>query len=238
MDAAAVLQLCRAELANAVTAGPVPGAEIRARGGPEDVNRWMLNESHQWRELLSTRPFGFPEHLRISLPNNRAALDNGLRMTSVFDHNGLREEGRALLAAERQGTYLISACPVQMNIVDRRFALLQGPSIGDEFTVMAVDEPRCMAAAWTYWHRVLELAYPVADHPRGDGPLLSPRQRQIMSLLSSDTSDEAIASALEISVRTVRSDIAQVMRTLGVRSRFAAGVRLRDIAEQGTADPA
>ena len=35
------------------------------------------------------------------------------------------------------------------------------------------------------------------------------------------------AKMLEVSVRTVRSDIAAVLDVLGVRSRFAAGVRLR-----------
>jgi DNA-binding CsgD family transcriptional regulator len=135
------------------------------------------------------------------------------------------------LAAEQLGTYLISVGPVQMKIVDRRFVILQGPAIGDEPTVMAVSEPVCLAAAWKYWHRVVDSAYPVAEEPIIDGPRLSSRQRQVMALLAKDANDETIASTLGVSVRTVRSDIAEVMRILGVRSRFAAGIRFHEITK-------
>jgi DNA-binding CsgD family transcriptional regulator len=229
MDAAAVLQLRRAELAAAVAEGPVPGVEIAARGGSIGINRWMFREFHTWRQLLSTRPTGLPEHLRLSLPNNRIGVVNGLRMISVYDHNGLPDATRTLLAAERHGTYLISVCTVQMNIVDRRFALLYGPDIDGEATVMAVSDPGCLAAAWTYWHRVMSSAYPMADTPAVVGAQLSNRQRQIMALLAIDANDGSIAAALGVSVRTVRSDIAEVMRVLGVRSRFSIGARLHEL---------
>lgn len=230
MDAAAALQLRRAELAAAAAEGSVPGVEIPGIGSIA-YNRWLGRQVHRWRELLSMQRTGKVEHLRISLPNNRIAVGNGLRMISVFDRDGLTDGGRTLLAAEQHGTYLISVGSVQMKIVDRKFVILQGPVIDDEPTVMAVSEPVCLAAAWRYWHRVLDSAYPVADEPMTDGPRLSPRQRQVMALLANDANDEAIASALGVSVRTVRSDIAEVMRILGVRSRFAAGLRFHEMTE-------
>jgi DNA-binding CsgD family transcriptional regulator len=230
MDAAAVLQLRRAELAAAIAKGPVPGVEIPGIGSVA-YNRWMGREVYTWRELLSIQRTGKVEHLRISVPNNRAAVGSGLRMISVFDRDGLTEGGRALLAAEHLGTYLISVGTVQMKIVDRKFVILQGPVIDDEPTLMLVSEPACLAAAWEYWHRIIDSAYPVADEPMPSGLRLSPRQRQIMALLAGDTTDAAIAASIGVSVRTVRSDIAEVMRIFGVRSRFAAGIRFHEITE-------
>ncbi|MBJ7355738.1 helix-turn-helix transcriptional regulator [Nocardioides sp.] len=230
LDAAAVLQLRRAELAAAVAKGPVPGVEIPGIGSVA-YNRWMGLEVHRWRELLSVQRTGKVDHLRISVPNNRLAVGNGLRMISVFDRDGLTEGGRTLLAAEQHGTYLISVGSVQMKIVDRKFVVLQGPVIDDEPTLMAVSEPVCLAAAWTYWHRVMASAYPVAEEPLPDGPHLSPRQRQVMALLAGDANDAAVAATLGVSIRTVRSEVAEVMRILGVRSRFAAGIRFHEITE-------
>jgi DNA-binding NarL/FixJ family response regulator len=57
------------------------------------------------------------------------------------------------------------------------------------------------------------------------GVRLSSRQRHIIDLMSRDLSDERIAEKLGISVRTVRYDICAIMSALGVRSRFAAGLR-------------
>jgi DNA-binding CsgD family transcriptional regulator len=230
LDAGAVLQLRGTELAAAVARAPVPGVEIIGRGHAE-VNAYTMRTAHQWRELLSVRQAGPLGHLRQTVPNNRAAVEGGLRMISVFDYDGLPEPSHALLAGERLGTYLIGIAKVQMKIVDRTFVLLQGPVIDGDLTVMAVRDPRCLAAAWEYWHRIMDSAYPVAEHPVTLGRDLSVRQRQIVALLAADAHDDAIASSLGVSVRTVRSDIAEVMRILGVRSRFAAGVRLSEMDE-------
>ena len=67
------------------------------------------------------------------------------------------------------------------------------------------------------------------DPPDGVSTLgdLTPRQRQVVALMATGTGDEAIAASLGVSVRTVRSDIAALLDVLGVKTRFAAGVRLQ-----------
>lgn len=237
LDAGAVLQLRGTELAAAASHGPVAGVEIVGTG-QAGANNYTMRTAHQWRELLSVRQAGPLGHLRMTVPNNRTAIRGGLQMISVFDYDGLPEASHALLAGERLGTYLIGIAKVQMKICDRSFVLLQGPVMDGESTVMSVREPRCLAAAWEYWHRIMESAYPVAEHPAVPARGLTVRQRQIVALLSADVNDDAIAAALGVSVRTVRGDIAEVMRTVGARSRFAAGVRFRDIADRHSADSA
>jgi DNA-binding CsgD family transcriptional regulator len=164
--------------------------------------------------------------LQVSVPNNRALLARGLRMTSVFDYDGLGPDARLLLSGEPCGSYLFGAAPVQMKILDGRRVVLQGPFLEGEQTLMALSSPECMAAARRYWEAVLASAFPAVEAGQGLDHLTE-RQRRILALLAADAKDEAIAAALGVSVRTVRADVAAVMSLLGVRSRFAAGLRVR-----------
>ncbi|GLZ34811.1 hypothetical protein Lesp02_69980 [Lentzea sp. NBRC 105346] len=61
------------------------------------------------------------------------------------------------------------------------------------------------------------------------GPLdsanpLSPKEMAVLELQAAGHKDAAIARALGINVRTVRRHVATILATLGVESRFAAGV--------------
>jgi DNA-binding CsgD family transcriptional regulator len=151
-------------------------------------------------------------------------------MVSLFDHAATAPDARVLLAGEEAGTYLFTVAPVQMKIVDRRYVLLQGPVVEGAPSVMAVESHGCLEAAWRYWEAALSAAFAV-DRVVVGSPALSPRQRQVVALLANDLADEAIAASLGVSVRTVRSDIAALLDALGVRSRFAAGLRLREWSE-------
>ena len=73
------------------------------------------------------RPAATTTQLRVSLPHNRALLEGGLRMVSIFDADGLELDARVLLANEPVGTYLFSVAPVQMKIVDRRSCCCRAP---------------------------------------------------------------------------------------------------------------
>jgi DNA-binding CsgD family transcriptional regulator len=72
-------------------------------------------------------------------------------------------------------------------------------------------EPRPRVRAWVDQH-----------HPSADS--LQPVQRRIVQLLASGTSDDRIADALGIGLRTVQRHVALLLETLGARSRFEAGV--------------
>jgi DNA-binding CsgD family transcriptional regulator len=59
-----------------------------------------------------------------------------------------------------------------------------------------------------------------------DARRLNTRQRDVVELLGEGLDDEAIARRLDISVRTVRRHVAELMREHGVRSRFQLGAAL------------
>jgi DNA-binding CsgD family transcriptional regulator len=226
LDAAAVLQVRRTEIATALADGRRVKAEIVDGSRDSHGQILMMHEQERWSELLSVRPEASTTGLRGSLPNTRMLLAAGMRMISVYDLYGTPPDARLVLAGETQGTYLLSVAPVQMKIVNRDHVLLQGPFRDGEDTVMAVRSPACLDAAWRYWEAVHKAAIPVdeAVDPLGD---LTPRQRQVVALLATGVGDDTIAAALGVSVRTVRSDVARILDALGVQSRFAAGVRLQ-----------
>ena len=172
------------------------------------------------------RPTGSVTQLRASLPLNRA-FESGARMVSVFDYFGLDTDARLLLANEPIGDYLFGRAPVQMKIIDRRFVLLDGPTFDGSSSLMAIHSSACMDAAWRYWDAIVASAIPVEDAGISDLGVLTQRQRQVVALMASDLGDEAIAASLGVSVRTVRSEVAAILAALGVKSRFAAGVRVQ-----------
>jgi DNA-binding CsgD family transcriptional regulator len=226
LDAAAVLQVRRTETATALAGGRGVDAEI-VDSHVDRLGQILLDEQDTWTELLSVRPEASSAGLRSSLPNTRALVAAGLRMISIYDVYGTGLDARRLLAGETGGTYLLSVAPVQMKIVNRDHVLLQGPFAEDgAATVMAVRSQLCLDAAWHYWNTVHAAAIPVGEvaDPLGE---LTPRQQQVVALLATGAGDDPIATALGVSVRTVRSEVAQILEKLGVQSRFAAGVRLQ-----------
>jgi DNA-binding CsgD family transcriptional regulator len=226
LDAAAMLQVRRSEAAVLAARGELPGGEIIAVGIAA-AQDWLVTHSESWRELLSVRESASTTQLRASLPYNRARLAAGLQMVSVFDYYGLDTDARLLLANEPTGDYLFGRAPLQMKIVDRSFVLLDGPTVDGTMSVMTVRSGPCLEAAWRYWDAVVASAVPVEDAGISDLDLLTGRQRQVVALMASDLGDDAIAASLGVSVRTVRSDVAAILAALGVKSRFAAGVRVQ-----------
>jgi len=232
LDAAAVLQVRRSELVARMERGESSGATVVAEGDNADLNRWMRDDCVRWRELLSMKPSGFVPQLQVSLPQNRRLIANGLQMVSLFHLDGVDAEGRCLLAGEEVGEYRLGVAPVQMKLIDRRYVLLSGPCDGDRTSIMEVTAPECLDAAWRYWHAALAASLPVEEGVPAGLSSLTRRQRQVVALLAVDTRDDAIAEALDVSVRTVRADIADLLEVLGVRSRFAAGARVKELLRE------
>jgi len=225
LDAAAALQVRRSEAAAQAARGELTGGEVVAVG-IGTIQEWLREELSTAQENLSVRPTGSLTQLRASLPYNRAAIEAGVRMVSVFDYFGLDADARLLLANEPTGDYLFGRAPVQMKIIDRRYVLLDGPSVDGSASLMAIEASACMDAAWRYWDAIVASAIPVEDAGISDLGALTKRQRQVVALLASDLGDEAIAASLGVSVRTVRTEIAAILAALGVKSRFAAATRL------------
>ncbi|WP_432039686.1 response regulator transcription factor [Streptomyces cucumeris] len=112
--------------------------------------------------------------------------------------------------------------PSEALIVDGCLALLKaGPEfpesiaiIKDATSVHALD--LLFASLWV-------TARPLQEHLRLS--LCSPRTQRVLEPLREGQSDEVAARTLNVSLRTYRRQVAEVMSALGVSSRFQAGVR-------------
>jgi DNA-binding CsgD family transcriptional regulator len=78
------------------------------------------------------------------------------------------------------------------------------------------------------FERIWLSAVPMSPTGLPDAAELSMREKELLSLLSSGSTDESAAARLGVSVRTVRRMVADIMNRLGARSRFQAGVKAAD----------
>ncbi|GAA1867940.1 helix-turn-helix transcriptional regulator [Myceligenerans crystallogenes] len=225
-DAMARMQAERIRVCRAMESGQQVSARVLGRGSQE-INRNMAAEALNWRDLESIRSSGTIEQLAVSLPNNAVLVEAGLRMTSVWHYHGLDPDVRLALTAEDPASYFFGYAPVQMKIAGGDEVLLDGPIIRGEHTVIAVRDAACVRAARGYWDAVRATIYPCAEE---DLPFdeLTERQRRVVALMLTCSSDEQIARRLGTSVRTVRTEVATVLALLDAPTRFVAGVRLRE----------
>ncbi|MGG5260441.1 helix-turn-helix transcriptional regulator [Phycicoccus avicenniae] len=223
MDAGMALWAARTRLCQELAEGTARDVRIGAVGN--DVNEWLTDEARTWSHLLSVRPTATPAQLRMSLPGNRELVRRGLRMVSVFDYERLDEECRRMLVAESVGDYLFAVADLQMKVIDHERVLLEGPAVDGSFSVMVTRSPQVLDLAMRYWNAVLASAFG-CGRERAEVSHLTDRQLQVVGLMQTGMTDEAIARHLEVSVRTVRSDVARILDALEVRSRFSAGFRL------------
>lgn len=229
LDAAALFQLRRAEL---LAADPIGRADVRVFREP-GLNDAVMQDSRTWRSLLSVRTSATVEELRESLPNNRAVVGAGMSMISLFDWDGTTPAARALVSAEEDPSYRFTHAPVQMKIVDGTEVLVQGPYLTSGRTVLAVRTQEILAAAMQYWKAVLKTSWPstgalalASPAPDLVAAMFTERQLSIAELLGGGMTDQRIADALGVSVRTVRSEIRRLLDIAGATTRFEAGMKL------------
>jgi DNA-binding NarL/FixJ family response regulator len=88
--------------------------------------------------------------------------------------------------------------------------------------------PSLVTTTVELFERVWDTAVPMAAYDLPVSAELGMRERELLSLLSSGSTDEKAAARLGVSVRTVRRMVSDIMNRLGARSRFQAGVKAAD----------
>jgi DNA-binding CsgD family transcriptional regulator len=106
-------------------------------------------------------------------------------------------------------------------VVDREIAFLPGRPHANAEWGAVIRAPsvvqRLVAVFEAHWHGAQALS---------GGRLMSDRQYEMITMLASGMTDEAVARQLDISPRTVLRNVHQIMKLLGVRSRLELGARL------------
>ncbi|MGZ0149080.1 LuxR C-terminal-related transcriptional regulator [Kribbella sp. WER1] len=200
---------------------------------------------------MLNRPSGFqqiPAHggvaeLLASAENEVIAMDtlagptfgardvkHGVRYRAVFpDHARTTPTvGRHLGALSQAGVAVRTIPQVPMNaiVIDGAVAVLPADTANGSVAVLRLTS--VVVTALELFERIWPDAVPLADCDLPDEADLSLREQEMLRLLALGATDEVAAAHLDISVRTVRRMVAQIMNRLGARSRFQAGVKAAD----------
>jgi DNA-binding CsgD family transcriptional regulator len=113
--------------------------------------------------------------------------------------------------------------PSDAIIVDRRIAVLP---VENGLTTLQL--PSVVNTTIELFERVWSSAVPLTPESLPDGSEPDLRERELLTLLFNGCTDVVAAARLDVSVRTVRRMVADLMNRLGARSRFQAGAKAAD----------
>jgi len=131
----------------------------------------------------------------------------------------------------KQFTSVISAVDVHRARENFTRMMLQTKKVADNRVHLhapdgTVVEADASSVALVDGHRVIgifgQLPHVVSQEAAKHHPKLTPRQSEVLHLLSHGHSTEQIAAELHLSVETVRNHVRHLMRSLGVNSRLQA----------------
>jgi DNA-binding CsgD family transcriptional regulator len=156
----------------------------------------------------------------------RVLFPDSARLSGAL--GGLSLGGLSLAGAEVRTDVAI---PTDAVVIDRVAAVLPAERTGGRPGVAVFRLPGVVNATVGLFERIWPSAVPLASPdlpPAGEGAGLSRRERDLLALLCSGSTDESAGARLGISVRTVRRMVADIMNRVGARSRFQAGVKVAD----------
>jgi DNA-binding CsgD family transcriptional regulator len=157
-------------------------------------------------------------------------VKHGVRYRALFPDTARTNpvNGRHLSALSAAGVAVrtIPHVPENVIVIDGSVAVL--PADGAAGSVAVLRLTSVVVTALELFERIWPDAVPLADCDLPDEADLSLREQEMLRLLALGATDEVAAAQLDVSVRTVRRMVAQIMNRLGARSRFQAGVKAAD----------
>ncbi|SMC67355.1 helix-turn-helix transcriptional regulator [Kibdelosporangium aridum] len=114
--------------------------------------------------------------------------------------------------------------PSDALVVDGRTAMV--PAEHERLAVFRL--PAVVTTTLELFEQIWPRAVPLFDSDLPESSELTTRQREVLALLWEGHTDESAATRLQVSVRTVRRTVAEIMARLGARSRFQAGAKAAD----------
>ena len=168
------------------------------------------------------------DEMEASQPLNSDALARGVAIRAVYQ-DSCRTDPATLAYARRlteEGGEVRTApsVPVLMVLIDDELALLpwhtEVPSAG----AVEVRVPAIVQALNNYFELLWRSADPLGSARHRDVDVHSSMAQELVRLAAKGLTDDAAARRLDLSTRTVRRMMAEVMTELGAASRFQAGV--------------
>jgi DNA-binding CsgD family transcriptional regulator/sugar-specific transcriptional regulator TrmB len=182
--------------------------------------------------VMSLSSQGYLDPVALSPAACRAATDRGVTVRSVY-FDRVRSDARLTGYLHEMvvgGAFVRTArgLPTSALAVDGAVVMLPVAlsATGHRPGVVLLRLPGVVTAIVELFERVWAGAAPVGRE-LGDGVPdgLTDREHRLLGLLLAGGTDESAAVRLDVSIRTVRRMVSQLMETLDARSRFEAGAR-------------
>jgi hypothetical protein len=159
-----------------------------------------------------------------------AAAGTRVRLLCPLQTAGTLEGLRFLDRAGGLGlvTRLAELPPHELVLVDERVALVRSNVGTAGQQALVAHAPAIVRSLSALFAGAWESARPVTGRRSGEWTPDSVT-RQILGFLSAGYKDDAAARRLDLSVRTYRRYVAEIMRDMGAASRFQAGVRAAEL---------
>ncbi|WP_329563875.1 helix-turn-helix transcriptional regulator [Kitasatospora sp. NBC_01266] len=206
------------------------------------VNLLLNAESDKCtREVLTLQPGGgrSPERLALALERDRAMLERGVRIRTVYQHAArydLPTQGYVETLTQAGGEFRsVDEVPDRLVIFDRSTCFVPIRPLSGHGELSADDPGRGEAAAvirdpqvTAFMVRLFGVLWDQAQpfDPTFPQPkfITDHQRRMILRLMATGAKDEVVARRLGMSVRTCRRHISDLTQALGAESRFQAGV--------------
>lgn len=215
-----------------IHASQLAGTTTELLVGPARITAMLEDVVRQARtEFRSLHP-GPPvprEMVEAGLSRDRLLLARGIDIRSVhltsatstaYLHGYLSE-----LAGSGARIRTAPTLPMRLILVDGSLAVLPAPSVQGELAALVVHGEQLVTVFRQLfdhcWSLAAEFTPVSAD---GQHAELTNRHQEILRMLASGLTDEAMGRRLAVSERTIRRLVAELTQRLGADSRFQAGV--------------
>lgn len=221
----------RAELARLVrTSGGRVGPVRRLDDIAQVIDVLKDLAARCYQEVLSVTS-GEPipaEHLDAALQDDLDMLDRGVQVRLLHTRHQLTSAAMRhhLQTMQRHGAQvrIADTLPHRLLVFDRTVAFLPVDPRRPSGGALVVREPAIIANLVTLFESLWTTAATLDRAVESGAPGASELDRAVLMLMSSGVKDEAAARQLNVSDRTYRRHVADILVRLGASSRFQAGV--------------
>ncbi|GII76275.1 transcriptional regulator [Sphaerisporangium rufum] len=189
-----------------------------------------------YKETLCLHPGGPLSRgaIETALPLDTRSLRRGLAVKAVYHPKALDDPDMAAYLREivsLGGQIHITEDPMdRMLIFDRSVAVVPIHPKESARGALLVREPGLVSQLVTYFDGVWDAAKDLREftEPSSDAPLLSDLERRVLAVMATADKDEIAAREIDVSVRTYRRYVADLMARLGAVNRFQAALRAKE----------
>ncbi|MEU6301351.1 helix-turn-helix transcriptional regulator [Streptomyces chartreusis] len=205
-------------------------AQAVERSNDLQLIRSLLSHAGQncVREVLTAQPEALQESaVADSRPRDLALLQRGVRMRTIYPHTVLSSPAvqRHFSIMQAAGSEIRTASGIIERVVifDREVAFLadrRGPGGG----AVIIREPAVVEYLYQSLEQTWRLATPFVYTRVGYGETIDDIKAGILRQMAAGAKDEVVAKRMNMSTRTCRRHISEILAELGADSRFQAGM--------------